>query len=174
MSGLLVDVGSLIGRPGASRDIVASERVPGLTGTLGWVDEDDPVRLELTAESLVEGVEVAGWISGKLRLRCSRCLADYDQRFRQSVDETFYVGTPPEEEEYRVTGDTIDLEPMVRDIVVLAIPVAPLHSEDCRGLCPACGADLNVADCGHRTEPIDTRWAPLSSLEGLLGSTEEE
>lgn len=174
MSGLLIDVGSLVGRPGTSRDIVAAERVPGLTGTLGWVEEDDRVRLELTADGLLEGIEVTGWISGRLRLRCSRCLADYDEPFRQAVEEIFYLGTPPEEEGYGVTGDAIDLEPMVRDLVVLAIPVAPVHNEDCRGLCSTCGADLNVVDCGHQTEPTDTRWAPLMSLEGLLGSTEEE
>jgi uncharacterized protein len=174
MSGLLVDVGSLVGRPGASRDIVATERIPGLTGTLGWVDEDDPVRLDLTAERVLEGVEVTGRISGRLRLRCSRCLADYDEPFRQAVDEIFYLEAPPEEEGYRVTGDTIDLEPLVRDVVVLAIPAAPLHSDSCRGLCPVCGADLNVVDCGHRPDTTDTRWAPLMSLKGLLGSTEEE
>src|SRR5881296_3505039 len=174
MSGLLVDVGSMVGRSGTSREIVLAERIPGLVGTLGWVEENDPVRIELTAESLLEGIEVTGWLSGKLRLRCSRCLADYEERFRQAVDEIFYLGTPLDEEGYQVTGDTIDLEPMVRDLVVLAIPVAPLHSEDCHGLCPECGADLNVVDCGHRAESADTRWAPLMSLEGLLSSTEEE
>ncbi|HEY8201786.1 MAG TPA: DUF177 domain-containing protein [Actinomycetota bacterium] len=174
MSGLLVDVGSMVGRPGTSREIVSAERIPGLVGTLGWVEENDPVRLELTAESVLEGIEVTGWLSGRLRLRCSRCLADYEEPFRQAVDEIFYLGTPPEEEGYQVTGDTIDLEPMVRDLVVLAIPVVPIHSEDCRGLCPECGADLNVVDCGHRSESADSRWAPLMSLEGLLGSTEEE
>jgi uncharacterized protein len=174
MSGLVVDVGSMVGHPGTSRNIVSAERIPGLVGTLGWVEENDPVRIELTAEALLEGIEVTGWLSGKMRLRCSRCLADYEQPFQQAVDEIFYLGTPPEEEGYRVSADTIDLEPMVRDLVVLEIPVVPLHSEDCRGLCPVCGADLNVVDCGHSTEAADTRWAPLMSLEGLLGSTEEE
>jgi uncharacterized protein len=174
MSGLLIDVGALIGRPGTSRDIVTTERVSGLSGTLGWVEENDPVRLELTAESVVEGIEVTGWISGRLRLRCSRCLVDYDEPFRQAVDEIFYLGTPPEEEGYRVNADLVDLEPMVRDFVVLTIPVNPLHSEECRGLCTTCGADRNVVDCGHGDVLADSRWAPLRSLEGLLGSTEEE
>jgi uncharacterized protein len=174
ISGLLVDVGSLIGRSGASREIVAAERVAGLKGTLGWVDEDDPVRVELTAESLLEGVEVTGTVSGRLHLQCSRCLVVYARPFRQAVDEIFYGGTPPEEEGYRLTGDMMDLEPLVRDVAVLAIPAAPLHSEDCRGLCSLCGADLNVVDCGHKTEPTDSRWAPLASLGGLLDSTEEE
>jgi uncharacterized protein len=174
MSGLLVDVGSLVGRPGTSRDIVQTERISGLTTALGWVEERDPVHLELTAESVLEGVEVTGWLSGRLHLRCSRCLVDYEEPFRQAVDEIFTTGTPPEEEGYRLNGDVMDLEPLVRDLVVLAIPSAPVHSDDCRGLCPECGADLNVVDCGHRADATDTRWAPLRSLEGLLGPTEEE
>jgi uncharacterized protein len=174
MSGLLIDVGSLLGRPGTSRDIDATERIAGLTGTLGWVDEHDPLHLVLHAESLLEGIEVTGTILGKLRLRCSRCLTDYAEPFRQDVDEIFYLGTPPEEEGYQVQGETIDLEPMVRDLVVLAIPLNPIHNVDCRGLCAMCGADLNLVDCGHNTEPTDTRWAPLTSLGRLLGSTEED
>ena len=175
MSGLLVDVGSLVGRPGTSRNIDLTERIPGLQTALGWVEENDPVHVEVTAESVLEGIEVTGWISGKLRLRCSRCLVDYVEPFRQAVDEVFSTGTSPDEEEgYRLNGDLMDLEPMVRDLVVLAIPVVPLHSEDCRGLCPECGVDLNVIDCGHRVDATDTRWAPLRSLEGLLSSTEEE
>ena len=175
MPGLIVDVGSLVGRPGTTRDIVSTERVEGLAGVLGWVGEDEPVRLDLVAESVLEGVEVTGSISGRMHLRCSRCLRDYDEPFRQRVEEIFYVGAPADEEDgYRVVGDTIDLEPMVRDVVVLGIPVTPVHTRDCRGLCPVCGADLNVTDCGHRSEPADLRWAPLTSLGGLLGSTEEE
>lgn len=174
MSGLLIDVGALIDRAGTSRDITTRRRVPGLTGTLAWVEEDDPVRLELLAESLLEGIGVTGEISGKLHLRCSRCLVEYEEPFRQPVDEVFYLGTPPEEEGYRVNGDTIDLEPMVRDLVVLAIPVNPVHNEDCRGLCATCGADLNVVDCGHGGPLGDLRWAPLAKLEGLLASGEEE
>lgn len=174
MSGLLIDVGSLIGHPGTKRDVDATGHVSGLRGTLGWVDENDPLRLALTAESLLEGVEVTGTISGMLRLRCSRCLVDYAELFEQDVDEIFYLGTPPEEEGYQVQGESIDLEPMVRDLVVLTIPINPVHNADCRGLCAMCGADRNVVDCGHDTEPTDTRWAPLTSLGGLLGSTEED
>lgn len=174
MSGLRIDVGSLVGRPGMARDIRTTEHVAGLTGTLGWVEESDPVRLDLTAESLLEGVGVSGTITGRMHLRCSRCLSDYIVSFRQHVDEIFYLGTPPEEEGYQVEGDVLDLEPMVRDHVVLAIPVNPVHSPECRGLCPTCGADLNAGDCGHGTDGMDSRWAPLVSLQGLLGSTTEE
>jgi len=55
----------------------------------------------------------------------------------------------------------IDLEPMLRDVIMLAFPLRPLHDENCRGLCATCGADLNGTDCGHTQQPEDLRWAPL-------------
>lgn len=164
MSGLLVDVSELAGHPGAQKEISTSGVVEGLQGVLGQV-EDDSVDLALLAESVVEGVQVSGRVSGKLRLLCSRCLVTFEEPFEHRVDETFFFQGGDERGGYDVNGHTIDLEPMVRDVVVLAIPAGPLHRPDCRGLCPECGADRNQVDCGHRPEPVDLRWAPLRTLK---------
>lgn len=171
MSALLVDVSELAGKPGASKKIWRQEAVSGLHSGLGRVEEGDPVRLRLLAESLVEGVAVSGQISGRLHLSCSRCLAKYVEAFDQPVEEVYYFERAEEREGYQVHDRSIDLEPMVRDVIVLAIPIRPLHRPDCKGLCPACGADRNVADCGHREELVDLRWAPLREL---LAAREEE
>lgn len=163
MSGLVIDVAGLVGNPGATKEISASEPVPGLRGALGWIEDDQRVRLDVRAESLVEGIQVTGSIRGTMSLACSRCLREYRQRFEQEVDELFSF-RPQDDEAYRMTGKVIDLEPMLRDAVVLSIPVNPLHSDECKGLCPACGADRNLDDCGHREDAADMRWEPLKRL----------
>jgi uncharacterized protein len=163
MSGLIVDVSDLVGRPGATRHIRRGVAVPGLRGALGWVDDDSVVQVDVAVDSVPEGVVVTGTVSGTMHLSCSRCLVDYDRNFDQAVDETFYLERDGRDDDdgYAVAGDEIDLEPMVRDVIVLGIPPVPLHDEACRGLCTTCGGDLNLADCGHTQTPADLRWAPL-------------
>lgn len=163
MSGLLVDISELAGHPGAVKEIFSSPNVPGLSGVLGHV-EDDFVTLSLRAESVLEGIQVSGGVTGRMVLACSRCLRSFEQSFEHEVDETFFFEGGDEREGYQISGNKIDLEPMVRDVVVLGIPTIPLHRRDCKGLCPICGSDLNDKDCGHRPDLADSRWAPLREL----------
>lgn len=174
MSDLIVDVTELIARPGVpagGRKYIRRQAVlQGLRGTLGWLDESDVVELDLVADGVTDGIVVSGTLSGTMHLSCSRCLVSYDQAFHQPVDEWFGVAgqsNDGENEGYEVRDDRIDLEPMVRDVIVLAIPTRPLHDEACQGLCPTCGGDRNVVDCGHDQKPTDLRWAPLDALRVL-------
>ena len=72
---------------------------------------------------------------------------------------------PLEGETYPLDDDTLDLEPLVRDALLLELPLAPLCTEDCAGLCPSCGADRNETQCDCRVDDTDPRWAALRSLE---------
>lgn len=164
MNSFVVDISELAGHPGRSRPIKGAQVIEGLKGVLGWVEDDDPVEVDLMAESLVDGIEVSGEVSGRLQLTCSRCLVHFTEPFRKPVGETFYYRQVDEEDGYQVEGETIDLEQMLRDIIVLSIPMNPVHSEDCKGLCPRCGNDRNEQDCGHDQAPVDIRWAPLKGL----------
>jgi len=166
MSGLEIEIADLVMRPGATMQIMSSQAIPGLRAALGGVEDHDPVDVTLSACNLVEGVEVTGEISGTLKLSCSRCLVDFEKEFASQVKETFWfeAGRASEGEGYEIQGTVIDLEPMLRDVIVLSIPVHPVHAEDCKGLCPRCGADRNVEDCGHEVKPADERWAPLEGF----------
>lgn len=168
MPGLVFDVHELLGRPGATRDVKRHTTVSGLAGPLGSVGEDESVLLDLALDSVTEGVVVTGTVSGTMHLSCSRCLIGYDRTFTQAVDETFYLECGEERDGYDIVDNQIDLEPMLRDVIMLAMPARPLHDESCRGLCVTCGADLNAGDCGHRQEPEDLRWAPLSAALAKL------
>ncbi|MGH2731870.1 MAG: YceD family protein, partial [Actinomycetota bacterium] len=116
------------------------------------------------AEGLLEGVVVSGRVSGTMHLACTRCLKEYEEDFEQPVDEVFYYEQGEEKGGYDVCHDTIDLEPVIRDAVVLGIPEQPLHDPHCKGLCPDCGADLNLIECGHGQHRIDSGWAGLIEI----------
>ncbi len=96
-----------------------------------------------------------------MELTCARCLKGFAREFRLEVAERFT--RDEDDEDYPLGERDIDLEPMVRDAVLLAMPFSPLCGPDCRGLCERCGGDRNLGECScpPRTDP---RWAALEDL----------
>jgi uncharacterized protein len=100
---------------------------------------------------------------------CYRCLADAVIDMDVSARE--YQATSPEADELRtpyLRNDQLDLTAWARDAVVLGLPEKILCREDCAGLCPVCGRDLNLDPHGHDDEELDARWAALSELRDKL------
>lgn len=160
-----VDVRDLLASPGASRRVRREEPIEGLSTELAEVRSDDPVEVELLLESVVEGILASGPVTGRMRFRCARCLRGFSEGFSLEVSELFAADRAPDDEEtYPVREGAIDLEAMVRDAVVLAMPFSPLCREDCLGLCERCGADRNAGECTC-APVVDARWAPLAGLD---------
>jgi uncharacterized protein len=160
----VIDVRDLMASPGASRAVRLDEAIGGLATQLAAVPEDRPIGADLLLESLVDGIVVSGPVRGVMRLSCARCLKPFDQGFELQVEELYADGAEPQDDEYPVIEGRMDLEPMIRDVVVLAMPFAPLCRPDCRGLCSRCGGDLNLGECTCPPD-VDARWAPLSDLQ---------
>jgi uncharacterized protein len=124
--------------------------------------------LEIRLESVAEGVLVTGTSRAHLVGECVRCLDPVEGEISTPFQELFFhaeqeVEGADEDEILRLTGDQLDLEPVVRDSLVPALPLAPVCRDDCPGLCPECGARL-ADDPGHGHEVIDPRWAALAEL----------
>jgi uncharacterized protein len=161
-----VDVRDLIGRPGSSRTTRVEEPIAGMVTGLAAVPADRPVKASLLLQSIVEGILVSGPVSGLMDLSCARCLRPIGQPFEVEVHELFADPERAEPEEDYLLPETgvIDVEPMLRDAVVLSMPFSPLCRPDCLGLCPRCGGDRNVGECVCAPER-DERWDVLSRIE---------
>ena len=139
------------------------------------VPKGTEVELDLLLESVVEGVLVTGTAVAPTEGECSRCLDPIGDSVEIELTELFAYpdstteATTEEDEVSRLVDDRIDLEPIVRDAIVLALPQVPLCEEDCRGLCPECGGKWADLEPGHGHETIDPRWAAL--VERLGDST---
>jgi uncharacterized protein len=155
-------------RPGNMRTYERTAPAPAEFG-LGViaVPQGSPIALELRLESASEGVFVSGTAQAEVSGECARCLEPIVDEITVHLGELFAypdsatVATTEADEVSHVVEDMIDTEPLVRDAVLLALPLAPLCQPDCRGLCPDCGerwADLGPAH-GHDT--MDARWAGL-------------
>ena len=131
------------------------------------VPEGGDLHLEMQLEDVSDGVLVTGVVTAPLVGECARCLDEFTSSTQVRFCELF--ATDPGESEddgYLLDGDLLDLEPALRDVLVLDLPLSPLCREDCQGLCSRCGVKLADAEPGH-THPDDGGvWAVLKDLFG--------
>ena len=140
----------------------------GLTGELVGVPEGSDFAFDLRLESVSEGVLVSGTAQVTLTGECARCLDPISQGLEVDVQQLYlYPGNEvaaDDDEVGRLVDDMIDLEPLLRDAVVLALPLAPVCRDDCPGLCPDCGARLADVGPEHGHDQVDPRWAGLRAM----------
>jgi uncharacterized protein len=170
-SPLVLDTRELPRRPGVMRTVSRVVPAPADLGLeLIRVPEGADLTLDLRMESVSEGVLVSGTASAPVAGECGRCLRPISDSVVVSIQELYAYEhsttdeTADEDEVGRLQGDLIDLEPVLRDAVVLALPVTPLCREDCPGLCPECGVHWDELPAGHSHEQVDPRWAALTQL----------
>ncbi|MCU1508061.1 MAG: hypothetical protein JWQ12_326 [Glaciihabitans sp.] len=169
-----VPVFDLVHRPGEMRerelDIVVPE---GFGNAVVGLKAGSTVHADARLESLHDGILVSGEVEAVADGECVRCLIDirvpveveFQELFAYSFDEAF---------DYQVHEEHIDLEPVIRDAVVLSLPFQPVCQEDCLGLCPQCGVRL-LDNPGHEHEAaIDPRWAGLAGLDAFSAVSDDD
>ncbi|MHC0433350.1 YceD family protein [Streptomyces sp. O3] len=187
---LVFDTHELGRRPGALQRLTRTVQAPkdfGLQGVIG-TPEGEPVELELRLESVMEGVLVTGTARARVEGECVRCLEPLERELVADFQEMFSYpdaddrgrskqaepGDDAEDEDMTPLEDGMfDLEPVLRDAVVLALPMQPVCQDDCPGLCSQCGARL-ADDPDHHHDAVDIRWAALQGLAGSLRDGEKD
>ena len=172
-----VSITDIVDQPGATRPVEVAVGAEEF-GSDPWGTADgavrDPIELDLHLDSVVDGILVRGTLVFHLDLACARCLETQTSVREVNVAELFIDPAKRVEDDvddepgYELLDDAtaIDLSTMVRDALIIDLPVRTLCREDCQGLCPTCGADRNRIDCGHQQdEGIDPRWSALADLE---------
>lgn len=159
---LRINALELLRHPGATRHIET-------TVALEEIDVHDDrvaggITIAVDATSSVDGVLVHGTVETPWRSQCRRCLADVAGTAVSAVDELFQQ-RPQHQDAVEITGDQIDLAPVVREYVLLDLPDAPLCKDDCAGICPTCGIDRNAATCDCEVAATDPRWSALEDLQ---------
>ncbi|MGH3797260.1 MAG: YceD family protein [Pseudonocardiaceae bacterium] len=164
----VIDTRELGRYPGAMRSYHRDVPAPADLGQdVIRVLEGDDVALDVRLESVVEGVLVSGTARAPVAGVCSRCLDPLTEWLEVELTELYaYPDTATEkstdpDEVSRVVDDLVDLEPLVRDAVLLALPQTPLCRDNCPGLCPECGGKRAELGVEHRHETMDPRWAAL-------------
>jgi uncharacterized protein len=163
-AGLVVNVADLLYRPGARRRFQGSAPLDALQ----VVGSTVPAQTEVTVDALLEwvndGILASGTATAPWEAECRRCLGpvrgEVTAEFRELFEQDSREG-----ESYPLKGDRIDLGPLAREALLLELPLAPLCRDDCKGLCPSCGKDLNAGPCECPADERDPRWATLDGLK---------
>ena len=142
-----------------------------------------PLHVTVTVTRTETTACLAGVIESEILLECARCLEEF--QWRLSTDFTLVVKQLHEGENLRNSEaddddatsmivlaygeNEVDIEPYVRDAVILALPMKPVCREDCPGLCPICGSNISAGPCGCVSEHHDARWEALKKISGENG-----
>jgi uncharacterized protein len=162
-------------------ELSAEEPLVGYSNLLALQDAGEciflsPLQIHITVAKEYDHIRVNGRVETSLRLNCARCLAEFQIEIN-SPFTIFYmraVGLPMDEdvelaEEDMISatyeGDEIDFTTEIAEQILLAIPFKPLCSEDCRGLCPSCGAELNVTECACGQDHVNLKFTALKNLK---------
>lgn len=162
---LLVNVADIRRRLGNRKTVEGVVPIEGIAVSDAHIPDGAESTIRVELESVSDGGVVAtGQVSAPWEGTCRRCLGPASGMVVASVREVFRE-QPISDDEFRFDGERIDLAPVARELLALELPLAPLCREDCAGLCPMCGADLNTTDCGHDSTPTDPRWGALADLK---------
>jgi uncharacterized protein len=164
---LVVNVAELRRHPASRQELRTEVPSEGLSVVDSAVPAGAPIEIDVALESLSDGIVVTGRVSAPWAGACRRCLGAAGGRLDVLVRE-LYQPKPTSDEAFPIEGDQLDLEPLVREALLLELPLAPLCRADCAGLCPECGADRNEINCGHHAEFRDPRWDALDELRSRL------
>ena len=166
-SPLVVNTHDLGRRPGVMRELMLSVPAPAdLRVELMGVLPGSPVEMDIRLESVMEGVLASGTARVLLTGECARCLGQVEEDLDVSLQELYVYpeSDAAEDEAARLDGELLDLEPVLRDAVVLALPFRPMCRADCPGLCVECGVRLADQPGHEHAESIDPRWAALAAI----------
>ncbi|WP_460466443.1 YceD family protein [Calidifontibacter terrae] len=173
---LVLDTKELGRRPGQMAEIEKSVPAPDHLGNeVIEIAEGEPIALDLRIESVMEGVLITGSARATATGACVRCLDPVHEDVDVAFQELFAYSdraahhhevAGEEDEDLRVLdGELADLELVLRDVVVTALPFQPVCEEDCPGLCSECGARL-ADDLDHHHDVVDPRWSALTGISG--------
>lgn len=151
-------------RPGRSEPRTIAAEVPvDWQLELSRVVPEPPLRIDFVLSTISGGIAVMGEIEARVCHTCFRCLTEWEEEVVRDVAQLITVDGD-EEDDYRLEGETYDFEAMVRDELLLDLPIAPLCGPDCEGLVAEAGTDLNT----DLSEDADNESSPFSVLKDLL------
>ncbi len=162
-----IDVSDLKKKKSAHKTIDLDVELDGFTYDYEYIRIVEPIQFRGQLDMLGEFFELQGKITGTIELTCSRCLVKYPHELNIEVDEKFsndQEAVDKDDDIVFMDSDTLDITEIVLGNIILSLPIKRLCKENCRGLCPICGTDLNTSPCTCVAEDVDPRLAKLKDF----------
>lgn len=185
LEGLRISLVDLPNQPGAFQEYDFTVELPqDFNEGAVEVDSKEPIPVHIVLTSVSEGVLVDLSTQVHVHGECARCLDPVARSFDIHTQELFYnpgmrakalaEGDETAEEMMEIEAESIDVETLLRDSILLELPARLLCSQDCEGLCPQCALPYRELELDHHHDVIDNRWASLAGLAQQLRDADEE
>ena len=154
-------------------DIILEMELDDLEDSLSGVTFPELATVKLNIQKMKEEFYCRGEVTAPVEIECSRCLEPYPDKLQgelnfivRKYDAKAVMSADGGEDVILLhpNDNIVDMTDQIRQVLALAMPMKPICSEDCRGLCPQCGANLNEETCDCRSDEIDERWEGLKDL----------
>ncbi len=159
MTDLVVKVDDLVGHLEKQRPIRGQLDI---SLRVGDTTVSGPMTVSGNIRGTVDGVQAGFDVEATAHMRCVRCLVEWDQPVTATGAQHF--SKIPDEDGYAVVDGEVDMGGPAKDELSLSLPAAPIHDENCLGLCPICGNDLNIDPCDGHGDDSDSPFAVLKDL----------
>ena len=135
----------------------------------------DKVNISLNLQKLHNQIVLETELQLNARFECDRCISDFNTTLEAKYHTVYLFGNHPDEDNeslnvtyLRADASEIVLDNDIRDYALLAVPMKKLCKDDCKGLCPECGKNLNEGSCDCKDREIDPKWLPLQDLKNKI------
>jgi uncharacterized protein len=155
-------------------ELAFSEISEDLELAVNGMEFPEPIQVDLTAIKSGDEIIVQGRISTSVEMECSRCLEVFEMNMSPKIQFVIQLldSSEPQlsnDDDFviipKTTGE-YDISERIRESIILELPLKPLCSDSCRGLCPMCGVNLNETECDCTPDKTDERWDALKQLFG--------
>lgn len=174
---MYLNVSAELKNPGKVSRARLSEQLSDMELAGSTIRLSEPVVLDAEYSFDGEGFVLSGTLSSSVIMNCTKCNEEFITPFSVELSERFMKVSEGEAEEldcYAYSGEVLDLDKMVSDLILLNAPMYGLCRPGCKGLCPVCGTNLNYSQCSCTTEDETNPFAVLKGLAELLNQAQEE
>ncbi len=161
---MIIDISGVLGKKGEQIEFSITENIEKDDDYSMITAFDGPVEIKGVATNVDGAIKVEAEGSVDTIMPCDRCVKDVKDKLNFFFEEVYIASGNAQEGDESYSGSTVILDSAVKKSILSSLPMKVLCSEDCKGLCPQCGKDLNTGECGCKTDYIDPRFESLRSL----------
>lgn len=161
----MINISDLIGKKVSKKEIKEQLDLKKFSDSYETYDILEPIEVSGMLDMAGDIIYLDGTVLGTIRLTCSRCLKAFSYNFQIELHERLTNNPESKDDEVIfINNDKLDLTEIVENNIIMSLPIQRLCSEDCKGICPSCGKDLNFDSCNCQSNEVDPRLAKLKDL----------
>ncbi len=161
---MFIDISSILGKKGEQKEFSFTENIANIKEFSPITAFEGPITVKGIITNSGASLDIEADGHANIVMPCDRCSKGVKIELDFSVEENFFASGTAQEDQESYSGNKIEADGVVRKSILSNLPMKVLCCEDCKGLCPQCGKDLNTGECGCKTDFIDPRFESLRSL----------